>query len=123
MAKKILVIDDDTLLTKTISNLLNKKGYSAAATNDGYEALDRIIGKTEYDLIICDIRMPGLNGVETVKKIREYLKNKNKPDVPVIFITGFADTEINKEAEKIGKVVFKPFDTDDFLENIEDYID
>jgi CheY-like chemotaxis protein len=52
MAKKILVIDDDALLTKTISNVLNKKGYSAAATNDGYEALDKIIGQTDFDLIV-----------------------------------------------------------------------
>ena len=123
MAKKILVIDDDSMVTKAISNFLGKEGYSSAASQDGYEALDRVIKEMDFDLIVCDIRLPGINGIETVKKIKEHLKSMNKPDVPVIFITGFADTDLHEEAKKIGKLFFKPFDNRDFLESIKEYIE
>ncbi|MCM8782716.1 MAG: response regulator [Candidatus Omnitrophica bacterium] len=123
MEKKILVIDDDSMVTQAIGNLLEKANYSATASQDGYEALDKIIEERNFDLIVCDIRLPGINGVETVKRIKERLKALNKPDIPVIFITGYADEEVNAEAQKIGKLIYKPFDNKDFLKIIKEYIE
>jgi two-component system, NtrC family, nitrogen regulation response regulator NtrX len=123
MEKKILVIDDDSMVTRAISNLLTNANYSTTASQDGYDALDKIILETDFDLIVCDIRLPGINGVETVKKIKERLKALNKPDVPVIFITGYVDEEINVEAQKIGKLIYKPFDNKDFLEIIKEHLE
>jgi CheY-like chemotaxis protein len=65
--------------------------------------------------------MPGINGIEAIKKIRE-LRNKNKkPHIPEIVITGYADPEIEKEAEKlkITDYIYKPFATGDFIKTIE----
>lgn len=123
MEKSILIIDDDRMVTHAIGNLLAKENYSAKASYDGYDALDEIIKERHFDLIVCDIRLPGLNGVETVKKIKERLKALNKPDVPVIFITGYTDPELHAEAQKLGKLFLKPFDNKEFLEAIKEYIE
>ena len=97
MAKNILVIDDDGLVTKSLCGLLEKSGFSADSSENGADAIE-LVKDTHIDLIIADIRLPGINGVETVKKIKELLKIKHKKDVLVIFITGYADSEINAEA-------------------------
>lgn len=121
MAKNILIIDDDGLVTKSLCGLLNNAGFSAEAENNGFDAIDKIKG-THIDLIVVDIKMPGIDGVETVKRIKEILKSKNKPDIPVIFITGYAESKLNLAAEKSGKVMLKPFDNKDFLDSINNYI-
>jgi len=121
--KSILVIDDDRLVTHTLGNLLAREGYSATASEDGYKALDEIFKDRDFDLIICDLRLPGIDGIEVIRKIREYLKAKNRPPIPVIFITGYTDSDLHIKAQDLGKVLFKPFDTKDLLENISDYIE
>lgn len=120
MAKNILVIDDDGMVTKSLCGLLNKKGFSADALENGFEAVERIID-THVDLIVVDIRMPEIDGVETVKRIKEILKAKNKPDIPVIFITGYADSKANVDAKELGEVMFKPFGNEEFLDCITRY--
>lgn len=123
MLKNILVIDDDRMVTYALSNLLTKDGYSATASQDGYDALDKVLKKESFDLIVCDLRLPGIDGLETVKKIKEYLKANNKPDVPVIFITGYTDTDLHIRAQTLGKVFFKPFENKELLESIEELIE
>jgi len=123
MEKSILVIDDDRLVTHALGNLLARQGYSATASEDGYGALDEIFKDRDFDLIICDLRMPGIDGVETAKKIREYLKSKDRPQIPIIFITGYADSDLHIKAKGLGKVLLKPFETDDLLNNISEYLD
>lgn len=121
MAKNILVVDDDGMVTKSLCGLLKKSGYSADAAGDGFDAIEKI-NDTHIDLIVIDLRMPGMNGVQTVKKIRELLKSRNKADIPVIFVTGYADSELHLEAQRLGKVFIKPLDNKDLLEGIEEYI-
>ena len=122
MEKSILVIDDDRLVTHTLGNLLFKQGYSATASEDGYKALDEIFKGKNVDLIICDLRLPGIDGFETVKRIKQYLKANNKPDIPVIFITGYTDTDLHIKAKDLGKVIYKPFDNKELLDSIIEYI-
>lgn len=120
MPKNILIIDDDGIVTKSLCDLLNKKGYSADTLDNGFDAIEKI-KDTHIDLIVVDIRMPGIDGVETVKKIKEILKAKNRADIPVIFITGFADSRATKDAKELGKVIYKPFDNQEFLDSITQY--
>ncbi|MFA5411083.1 MAG: response regulator [Candidatus Omnitrophota bacterium] len=120
MAKNILVIDDDGLVTKSLCDLLHKTGFSADALENGLDAIEKI-KDTHVDLIVVDIRMPGIDGVETVKRIKEILKARHKPDIPVIFITGYSDARANVEAKELGEVMFKPFDNKEFLEQITRY--
>lgn len=121
MAKNVLIIDDDGLVAKSLCDLLNKGGYATSAFEDGLDVL-KIIKDTHIDLIVVDIKMPKINGVELVKKIKEILKSKNKPDIPVVFITGYPDSQEAIEAKELGAVLSKPFDNKEFLEHITTYI-
>lgn len=116
MAKRILVIDDEELITKSLLKLLDKEGYNVTVARSGIEALDNI-KKIDFDLIISDVRMPQMDGIETVEKIRTHLKSSEKKPIPEILITGYADIEKYEKARKleVKDYIYKPFDTDDFL--------
>jgi CheY-like chemotaxis protein len=120
MASNILVIDDDGLVCKSLCGLLGKNGYLASALENGFDAIEKV-KDTHIDLIVIDIRMPGIDGVQTVKRIKEILKSKNRPDIPVIFITGYTNSKVNLEAKELGKLIYKPFDNKEFLECITHY--
>jgi len=78
--KNILVIDDDGLITRTLCNLLKREGYYASGTESSFEAIEET-EDTDYDLIIADIRMPEIDGVETINRIEALSKEHNKPHV------------------------------------------
>lgn len=118
MERKILVIDDEKVVVASLTALLTKSGYSVTPAYDGNEALNKISKGGEFDLIICDIRMPQINGVDTIERIKQHLKEKNRPDIPVIFITGYADEDLNKIAQEIGNLYLKPFDNKELLEGV-----
>ncbi|OGX31681.1 MAG: hypothetical protein A3G37_03715 [Omnitrophica WOR_2 bacterium RIFCSPLOWO2_12_FULL_46_30] len=117
MAKKILVIDDEELITKSLLKLLDKEGYSTTVVRSGKEAIDKV-KESNYDLIICDVRMPEMDGIDTIKEIRSYLERSNKKIIPEILITGYADIEKYEKAMdlKVADYIYKPFDIADFLE-------
>lgn len=119
--KNILVIDDEGIITKTLCDLLKRSGYYADASEDGFDAVEKT-KEEDFDLIISDIKMPGMDGVQTVKKIREASRAKNKPEPPVIFITGYADSPATIKAKELGEVILKPFDTKEFLNRVAKYI-
>jgi len=116
MAKKILVIDDEELIVKSLRKLLEKNGFIVFIAKNGQDAL-AMAEEESFDLIVADIRMPGMNGVETVQSIYENLGDKN---TPVIFITGYADEEIRKKAKALKPVayIYKPFDISDLVDKI-----
>src|SRR3989338_10162723 len=94
--KRILVIDDEELVLKSVTKLLEKEGYEVAACRSGKEALEKT-KKEAFDLIVCDVRMPKLNGIETLKKIREQValkKGKRK------------STRLNSSHSSISYAVF-----------------
>ncbi len=116
MAKKILVIDDEELITKSLLKLLSRQSYNVIVVRSGSEAMDKV-KETDFDLIVCDIRMPQLDGIETITQIRVYLKKSNKKSIPEILITGYADLEKYQKAIelKVAGYINKPFDTAEFL--------
>ena len=75
----------------------------------------------DFDLILCDIRMPGKNGVETVREIRAVQRASGKPESPVIFLTGFADPRLESDAQVLNPAayIYKPFDTTKLIELIQ----
>lgn len=117
MAKNILVIDDDISVLKSLEKLFKKEGYEVTSVLSGKEALE-CIEKKDFDLVIVDIRMPDLDGIETTKKIKEIRKSKSKIDIPVVFITGYSDVVAIDKARQYGEVVLKPFDLEEFLNRI-----
>ena len=118
--KRILLVDDDQMVLKTITKLLSAYGYAVEPVESGEEALEKI-KHSDFDLLITDIRMPGINGIETIKRIRELNTNTTKSGMPEIVITGYADTAIEEEARSIGitDYMYKPFVTSDFIKAVE----
>jgi two-component system, NtrC family, nitrogen regulation response regulator NtrX len=124
MAKNILVIDDEGLVTKTLKKLLSKAGFNPIITSNGKEAIEK--AKIEdFDLIVCDIRMPEIDGIETIEAIRKIRAELGKKKCPEIVITGYADEEKYKNAVqlKVAEYLFKPFDTTQFLDAIKRNLD
>lgn len=114
--KTILIIDDEELVIKSVEKLLTKQGYQVIVCRRGTDAIE-VVQKKDVSLIICDIRMPNLSGIETIKKIREITQQKGQEKIPEILMTGYADPEVNAEAEKlaVSDYLYKPFDLRDFL--------
>jgi len=121
MQRKILLIDDDTLVLRSFENLLCMEGYHVFAVTS-YDSAISVIEDEPIDLVVSDIRMPGKNGVETVEEIQLRLKNAKKPDLPIIFITGFAKMGSELNANFHGEVLYKPVDSDLLLATIREYL-
>ena len=112
---KILVVDDEKDLAKMLAAILQIKGYEAKPCLDGYKAIEEV-RSIHYNLIMMDIRLPGINGVEVFIKIKEI-----DPKVKVIMMTGFACEELLSEAVKQGAYgyIYKPFKPERMFEMIE----
>jgi len=112
--KRILVIDDDEAVRKLFLLSLEETGYSLYTANSGMEGIEAF-KEDQYDLIFLDLKMPGMNGVETLRELR-----KIDRDVPIYIITAFHDEFFAqlKEAEADGMdfdVLRKPFDRNQLI--------
>lgn len=89
MAKKILVVEDSQETQDLVFELLSMSDYEVSPAMDGMEALD-LMETNQPDLIIMDMQMPRLGGMETARKIKEDERFRN---IPIIFISGFSDVD------------------------------
>jgi nitrogen regulation protein NR(I) len=107
----ILIIDDDDQLRKSFERLLIEEGYSVESAPSGEQGLKMVRDKVP-DLVILDMRLPGMNGIDTFKRIHEI-----EPKLPVIIMTAYGTTETAIEATKMGAFdyILKPFDIPDML--------
>lgn len=121
--KKILVIDDDVLVLKTIKNLLVHKKFHVFTARDADEVFE-IFERENVDLIICDIRMPGEDGLMLMARVKEHL-SKKKLTVPFLFISGYASEDAPIKAIEMGAsgYVLKPIDMDQLLSVVQKSID
>ena len=87
MAKWIMVVDDDTANLKMAGHILSRNNMRVTALKSGQALLDYILEKGFPDLILLDIKMPGLDGFQTFRLLREYEKSVNADETPVIFLT------------------------------------
>jgi CheY-like chemotaxis protein len=119
IAKNILLVDDEIMITKSLQKLLKKEGFNAITSQTGQEAIEKI--KTQhFDLIVSDVNMPQMDGIELIENIRAYLKAQSKPPVPEILITGYVNEEKYKYAAELkpADYIYKPFDRSHFLETV-----
>ncbi len=114
----ILLTDDNGEFAQNLSDILELKGYTVLIASDGFRALD-IIKESPVDLILMDIKMPVMNGVETFKKIKQIT-----PITPVIMLTAFALEELIQESLREGAFAClkKPIDFDELFATIENAI-
>lgn len=124
MPKKILLIDDEELITRTLAKALERQDYEVLVAKNGQDAVVMAEAE-EFDLIVSDIRMPGLDGVETVRRIFEALKERGAKKIPTIFVTGYANQDIEEMAKALNPhaYVFKPFDYSEFLGRVKEALE
>lgn len=109
---KILVVDDEVLIARAITKVLEKSGYEVFSANSGHEAIN-LLQKTNTDLAIIDFLMPEISG----RVLAEWIKN-NQPGCAVHMMTAYSDEQVIEELKKAGvkSVISKPF------ENIMDFV-
>ena len=111
---RLLVVDDDRLVLANLAAGLEQGGYAVLKAQSGAEAV-RICAEQAPELVVMDVRMPGLSGIEAARKIRE------KSDVPVLFLSAFDSQDIVKEAVAEGGFGYlvKPVRINQLLTSIE----
>ena len=116
MATKILVVDDEITKLTPLVDALAKEGYEVDGVEDGITALNKI-EKTKYDIVITDIRLPELDGIELLKRIREISK-----ETEVIVITAYTSIDSAVSAMKAGAYdyISKPFSIEDILGKVKE---
>jgi len=116
---EILIIDDEKAIRKTLTEILSFEGYKIDEAADGEEGLKKFKEKT-YDLVLCDIKMPKLDGIEFLQKAGE-----TNPDIPIIMISGHGNIETAVEAVKKGAYdyISKPPDLNRLLITIRNAMD
>jgi len=111
---RVLLVDDEEKFLEVLSQRLGTRGIDAETSTSGEEALVKIKNKN-YDAIVLDVMMPGMGGVETLKRIR-----KENPEVQIIMLTGQGSVDKAVEAMKEGAIDFleKPADINTLLDKI-----
>ena len=114
--KRILAVDDDGLVRKTLEILLRAAGYEPVIANGGQEALGFLVQR-HFDLLITDIRMPGMDGLQVIQAVRDYCQEMKKAPIPEIVLTAYNDEAVRQSAVRMGvrEFLIKPFKIDEFL--------
>ena len=99
----------------TLSFILEKEGFKSDTAEDGNKAL-ALLQKTDYDLILVDIHLPFISGLELIK----YLRSDLKMNTPVLVLTAFSDLQMQRQAGELGisGYIVKPFDPSDLIQRI-----
>ncbi len=118
VGKKILVTDDQAGIRKLLMEILKPQGYEVFECADGLQALE-FLTENKVDLILLDMKMPQMDGLTTLKNIKE-----RKIDVKVIFMTAFGELKVTKDAERLGALdyILKPFDILQLLELVNKHL-
>jgi len=113
--RKVLIVDDDKDIVTIVSTILSGRGWDIKAAYNGREALEAVTS-SKPDIILLDIMMPEMNGIEVLKRIKKIDINAR-----IIMITAFGDVESYLDSMELGayEYINKPFETDELLEMID----
>lgn len=116
MKKNILVVDDSESIREIVSHTLKNNGFNVLSGNDGKDALKHFTG-TNIHLVVTDLHMPVMNGIELIKEIR---KMKKYEHIPILFLTTETQNKLKKEAKYAGATgwLIKPFDPEKLIKTI-----
>jgi len=121
--KKILIVEDDSFVMDIYQTKLGQSGYDVVGADNGLEALKKVKEEGPFDLMLLDIVMPYMDGLEILKKIKSDEKNKN---LPIILLTNLSQKEeVDKGLELGAKdyLIKSHFTPSEVLEKIEGYLD
>jgi len=112
MAKNILIVDDDPTVSSIFEFILQQVGYSALSATNGEDCL-KIVEKTpSLNLVFLDAKMPGLSGIETLKRLQ-----KSTPNLRVIMMSNYTESSKLEDVYDLGAfgIIYKPFDVEEVL--------
>src|SRR5579864_5608213 len=116
---KILVIDDEADMRFAVRMLLERSGHSVMEAENGEDALAKI-DEGKPDLVLLDMRLPGMDGIQILQKVREKQK-----DLPIIMVTGYGNVELAEQALKLGAdhYLSKPFHNKELIDVIQQVLE
>jgi CheY-like chemotaxis protein len=109
----ILFVEDDTAVRDLVTRMLSEKGFGVLSAGDAYEAIRILVG-SQVDLIFADIVMPGMDVVQLATQARLM-----RPEIKVLFATGYAQKAKERDAIRHGKVLFKPLREAEVMREVE----
>jgi two-component system, response regulator, stage 0 sporulation protein F len=112
MSGKLLIVDDQYGIRILLNELFQKDGYNTFQAANGVQAL-AIVAKEEPDLMILDMKIPGMDGLEILRRVK-----KTNPEINVIIMTAYGELDMIHEAMELGAITHfaKPFDIDEIRE-------
>lgn len=116
--KKILIVDDQYGIRILLNEVFQKAGYQTFQAANGFQALE-IVDKHKPDLVLLDMKIPGMDGIEILKRMRVV-----EPDIRVIIMTAYGELDMIQEAKDLGALTHfaKPFDIDEIRDAVRKYI-
>ena len=115
---EILVIDDDETVCSLFEDTLKERGYAVTTASEPLKGLE-LVKAGDYDMVFLDLKMPGMDGAELFRRIRE-----SRPDLPVTIVTGYPDSDLMMRALAYGPfgIMRKPFKEPDILMAVKSYL-
>ena len=112
---RVLLVDDEQRFVKNLTRILKGRGFDASQALNGREALDMVKKGASFDVVVLDVKMPGMDGIVTLEEIKKWA-----PDTEVIMLTGHATLSSGTEAMKKGAFdyIMKPCDIEELCEKI-----
>ena len=106
---RVLIVDDEDQFVEAVTERLRLRGLEADGATGGQEAMERL-QESSYDVVLLDVKMPGLGGFEIIRKVKE-----EWPGMQVVLLTGHASTQDAEEGKRLGafEYVMKPVNIDD----------
>lgn len=107
MSKKVLVVDDSSTVRDQLRRVLEPAGFCVVDAQDGVEGLERVAAQADLSMIICDVHMPRMNGIEMIRALRE-----GGRQVPILMLTTEGQPDLIRQAKQAGARgwIVKPFD-------------
>ncbi len=116
---KVLLVDDEQEFTSALSERLELRGYSVHVADNGEEALEAIETDTPH-IVVLDLKMPGLDGIEVLKRIKESF-----PQVAILLLTGYGSIEEGRKGMKLGAYdyLMKPIDINELIKKMQEALE
>ena len=116
--KSVLIVDDSQSVREQLANVLEDAGYAVTEAVDGIDGCEKLKGRDEYDLIICDVNMPGMDGLAMVE---QETSQENPVTTPIVMLTTEGQPEMIRRAKKAGAKgwIVKPFKPALLLQTVE----
>ena len=117
MNKKILIVDDSESIRSLLKYNLETSGYETAVAKDGLEALEIIEKSSDFNLLLTDLHMPNMNGLELIERVR---KNEKFRFLPILFLTTETNIDMKQRARNAGATgwIVKPFQSEKLIKTI-----